>query len=626
MTIGCSTPSARSPSPSLSLSRSLLVPCLAALLAGCVKPDRVVRFTPAWEPFDPTEEGWTRTRKVLLVSDTQVHNVYSMALPERDLTAESMAATAIRPPQLDLFSGDVLEWVIRNAGKDTDVVLHLGDAVDLACEGELADFFGVMERGGKPWFLAPGNHDFYYFGTYDAQDLELWDLACHGSGARLPKDRFIRLYVAALLRQQDPGCAALAGALGLTGDGAEPLERTALRIPAEFDWEARPEDPGLLEAIAWKLDEARPWRSFIMQRVDVTLPRTDGVSFRVLLLDSCQYAERPGLIPNAWRSYPLQLNCGFTGEMLPDQLRKVRSWLEAGGPSANNTLMFHHPFRDLAPRTRSSLGWLWREVGIGVVVTGHTHSGFFEHHDVGGEFDELELNIGSTTDWPMEWRTLGGYGNLAEKKMYIRSERSTLVETLQNEKGYFEREWEVPVGAPDDYRQYQQGEAEHVLLVDFYLVHHLVPYWLPQPRIRPGAAARRTEDQVKDTLLFTYRRLLEAFPTDPSAGAPRWPAGTGDDGAVLRRIGNIVGSDAGLEAKAALLAELQAFERSRRCLDRRTGLPGDDARLRYKLSQAAWASRFEAERGRSLRIEDEVIRVDWEKAERRARGLTGKGL
>jgi len=201
--------------------------------------------------------------------------------------------------------------------------------------------------------------------------------------------------------------------------------------------------------------------------------------------------------------------------------------------------------------------------------------------------------------------------------MYIRAERSTLVETLRNEEGYFEREWEIPIGAPDDYREYKQGEAGHILLVDFYLAHHLVPYWLPQPHIRPGDTAKRTEEKVKDALLLTYRRLLENFPTDASAAAPVWPSGTKDDGAVLGRIAAALVQDAGIEAKVSLLAELGAFERSRHTLDKRTGLPGDDARLRYKLSQAAWASRFEAEGGRTLRIEDQVIRVDWEKAERR---------
>ena len=35
-------------------------------------------------------------------------------------------------------------------------------------------------------------------------------------------------------------------------------------------------------------------------------------------------------------------------------------------------------------------------------------------------------------------------------------------------------------------------------------------------------------------------------------------------------------------------------------------------RKRFKISQAAWASRFMKERGRHLRVEDEMIHVDWD--------------
>ncbi|NJN19366.1 MAG: adenylate/guanylate cyclase domain-containing protein, partial [Oscillochloris sp.] len=57
----------------------------------------------------------------------------------------------------------------------------------------------------------------------------------------------------------------------------------------------------------------------------------------------------------------------------------------------------------------SSLGWLWREHRIGMMATAHTHLGYYVHHDLGKGPEKLELNLGSTTDWPMEWRTLQAF-------------------------------------------------------------------------------------------------------------------------------------------------------------------------------------------------------------------------
>jgi hypothetical protein len=189
----------------------------------------------------------------------------------------------------------------------------------------------------------------------------------------------------------------------------------------------------------------------------------------------------------------------------------------------------------------------------------------------------------------------------AGRQVYIRAGRFTLVEELRKEGGYFDLDWEVPLDAPDDYRKYKQGEAGAGLVFDFYTAHHLTPYWLPQPRVRPNAAARETEASVKDTMLWTYDRLVRTFPTDASV-APPWPEGCGGDEAVLERIRATTGAAATLEGKIAFLKQLEVFERERRSSD-------DAARARYKVSQAAWASRFERARGRRLRVEDDLIRV-----------------
>jgi hypothetical protein len=211
--------------------------CAATLASSCLKPDLAPRYTPAWEPFDPADAGWVKTKEVLLVSDCQLHNLNSKPVPERNLSAEAAVATAIRSPQLDMFSRDVLRWILENGAPEADVVVHLGDALDLACEGELEAFLDVMQAAQVPWFMAPGNHDCFYFGVYDPQHPELWQDACYGAGQPMRKDAFLRRYIAVLLTRPGPDGEALAAALGLTVRPEDTLVEVAERVPPRFRWE-----------------------------------------------------------------------------------------------------------------------------------------------------------------------------------------------------------------------------------------------------------------------------------------------------------------------------------------------------------------------------------------------------
>ena len=61
--------------------------------------------------------------------------------------------------------------------------------------------------------------------------------------------------------------------------------------------------------------------------------------------------------------------------------------------------------------------------------------------------------------------------------------------------------------------------------------------------------------------------------------------------------------------KIALLVELDRWEHSRSSRDPESGESTDDERFRFKVCQAAWASRYENAQGRRLSVEDELIRV-----------------
>lgn len=580
--------------------------------ASCIRQDPHPRFSPAWEEVDLTQPGWETTRASLVVADCQIHNIYSQPVPERNLSIETAVGTAIRPPQLDLFSADVLSWILENGAPDAELVLHLGDALNVACEGEFDSFLDVMSAGKKPWYMAPGNHDAYYMGNFDPQRTELWDAGCHGSGPRVTKDRFVQLYVTALIEEsKDPNCQQFGVSCGYNPNAKLDRDTRMQSLPLEFEWEAPKEAKGFLRRIAWKIDLEQPWRSFVLQEIDVS---GSDYPVHVIILDSSQYARRPTLLPNAWASYPVALNCGMTGELLPNQLRTLRSWVEANSVTDTGVVFAaHHPYESIAARSRSAIGWLWREHSVAVMLTAHTHKGFFAHHDLGGDGDEIEINIGSTTDWPMEWRVLQGYVNREDQKLYIRAKRGLLADALRKTGGYFKVGWELPLDAPDDYRQYKQGESANGLMASFFLAYHWTPYWIKQPRVRANRSAQHTEKQVKNTLLWTYYRLTKTFPSATGDSKTRWPEDVASDDQLLGKIVEVATGEFSLEEKVLFLKQLARFERTRRSVDPVSSVSTDADRARFKLSQAAWASRFEAAEGRRLNVEDEMIRFDWDK-------------
>jgi hypothetical protein len=245
---------------------------------------------------------------------------------------------------------------------------------------------------------------------------------------------------------------------------------------------------------------------------------------------------------------------------------------------------------------------------VGGFISGHTHDGHFVDHYLGGKHG-LEINVGSTSDWPMEWRTYSVYVKADLDHCYIKSERHRLVDFLKNRKGFFEPGWEIPIGAEDDYRKYRYGETSNVTIVDFYLWYHLWPPAFGRPVVKVSKEAYTTAGKLNDTMLWTYHRLTRVFPTDMASDQTRWPEGCANDEDVRARIESVVGKEVPVDDKIAMIIELDGFENSRSTVDPGTGESADEVRIRYKISQAVWASRYENSAGRRLTTSDELVRV-----------------
>lgn len=151
------------------------------------------------------------SRRIVLVADNQLHNLYGGPVPFlRSELANRLVQPAIRPVQLDFYGQDLLRWVVEEQGRFSPIV-HIGDACDFACTGEFRKFREIMRQAKHGWVMAPGNHDGFFFGN-EHRDATNDDW-----------------------RQADQAVA----------------------------------DRAVLRAVSWRIDAEHPWRSFIVQEVDL---------------------------------------------------------------------------------------------------------------------------------------------------------------------------------------------------------------------------------------------------------------------------------------------------------------------------------------------------------------------
>ena len=342
-------------------------------------------------PFGDAEPA---SLEALVISDNQFHHLLGDPGWIRIKVIDEVSGTAIRPVALDLFADDLFErtledYVATQGLQGTrGAVLHLGDALDVACESEWERFEAAMAipgRLGDGWAMAPGNHDAFFYGM--AHEGGIWKRGCREPGdtwsedRRLTKPRFIEAYLNALGKQVDAVPAPVALSEGEHAFGTP-----------------------LLKRVAWRKDAGQPWRSYVVTQVDLSQPEGANPVYGVLL-DTAQYKRMPRIggpvLPGK--------NAGLEGDILKDQIETVLGWV-AEEPDAHFVLMAHFPLGSLTERARQHLQPLL-EATLPMWVSAHTHAGFVTEHP-----ETLELNVGSITDFPNEARLLQlqeGKGGLA---------------------------------------------------------------------------------------------------------------------------------------------------------------------------------------------------------------------
>lgn len=560
--------------------------------------------------------GTAISLEVNLIADTQFHHPLGDAGWMRSELVDKYVGSAIRPPVLELFVGDLGAWFLHMYG-NTLPSIHLGDAADLSCRSELQSFEAMMATyvGTRhvPWFFAPGNHDGYFFGNYfhehaDPDSPSTWVKACAGAkdaeaSRPLLHSDVVRWVLATVARQPDDGAKELADKLAAAGEGRG--EATV----ANLDAIGVPPDYRMLTGVAWRIDTKEPWRSFVVQRLDLTAPPHDGATARpqrvtAILVDTAAYTHEPHLVP---LFYP---NAGMTGDLPSDELEVIEAWArEAHARNDVLLVMGHHNYDALTKDAKQLIDSLHDSYGLTSYISAHTHAGrWYAHASQTGTW--AELNVGSMISSPVEFRTLQiattnayGHGPKPQVALYSKLRR---IEMLMSTMSAPE--------IPDCEAHAAQGATAPPELWSCQPLQNPVA-WEAVPRSRPDApddpdyyvaynevthGTDATRGDLLNLLLASYQRAIAAVPSTAAWGDGR------TDQQVCEQIRAARASE-DIESKRALLVKLMREEPTRPtdpAVDRLTRLTLRD---RYRVCQAIWATTADYLEGRRPKVDDSTI-------------------
>jgi hypothetical protein len=371
---------------------------------------------------------------VLFMADAQIHNVYGGQVFQTTAIADKVSHVAQRHPEINLLSRYALQDFIARGeamapASSPPMMVMLGDAANAACTGEYERFMKTA-KGGNPErivLIAHGNHDSYLMGTINYyqpvvsgidfgkfRDAVLpvdeswwppveapkkpgsgWRPLCYqdqeSRSAPMHKIQWMAKYLNSLAHPRAGGAgdlellpgAASGRELSFSGTGRAGTPLGALAYRVRGVW-IRPEASGIVDT----------YNSFLVQAVDV------GQTHRLILVDTAACANFDAAWTRGLPQYARQ-NAGFTACMRKPQLDAIEQLADESRESGRKLVFAgHHPLKDFQGQDRAAFMRLMNRLGgeDWTYVSAHTHASKTE---TPLEHGAKEINIGSTTDWPM---------------------------------------------------------------------------------------------------------------------------------------------------------------------------------------------------------------------------------
>lgn len=395
-------------------------------------------YTKPTTGVDSVQDDRDVSATVLFIADPQIHNVQGGNVKQTMLGADIVSHVAQRQPEINLLAPYALTALIRKAvgqqvKNSTSFMVILGDATNAGCTGEFDRFSQAVANAktGRILLMAHGNHDSFLMGTinywqsvfgkadvsgFDGSPVPVdaswwtpargaagsgWPALCYEHGhSKVPinKVQWMGKYMKSL--QGEHGLVLQGGTshqrswtksgevvqvLPFSGKGAPNtrLEKLAYQVAGEW---VRPEasSRGLLAS----------YESYMVQAVNV------GDSHRLIIIDTSGCAEFQA---SGWsrRIRYVGQNAGTKGCIGKAQMATIRS-MAADRRGTGRQIVFagHFPLEKIVDVDRTALIDEMKMAGGSAAWTylsAHTHDPKSVWLWTGGK----EINMGSTTDWPM---------------------------------------------------------------------------------------------------------------------------------------------------------------------------------------------------------------------------------
>lgn len=412
------THKATTPRPVRSLLRTWLKLCIVAWLPAAMS-------VAAQEP----QTG----ASLIVVADPQIHNVAGGSVKQTFLISDWATKVAQRYPELNLLADHVFIDLVRRAdrvpmGTDSGLVLLLGDGTNAACTGEHDRFekrLQTLRDGGKLVLWAHGNHDSYLMGTTNAylpsienraalQDMadadrpvdkswwmpltqpldrrKSWNSVCADGHGSVPMNkgqwiaRYLNSFGKSLVQTSEPtGDGIVIAARGAPGTQLE-----SLRFQVLGRWYPPKLSLGQGDYLR------QPYASYIVQAIDV------GKDHRLVLIDTSVCVDTGYAMSFVWK------NAGSKPCLSQAELDDIAEL--AFSPGRRLVFGGHFPLHKLDKDSRRALLEIFNAgKQPWSYLSGHTHEPQSWRIAVDGvpysgdkSSQRYDLNVGSTTDWPME--------------------------------------------------------------------------------------------------------------------------------------------------------------------------------------------------------------------------------
>ncbi len=386
-----------------------------------------------------------------LVADSQIHHVTGKYTRLNSALADKYISTAVHHPVLDLWSSVALESAMADAVDAP--VFFLGDAANMSCTDEYVRF--VQAMGTKsPWFAIPGNHDGFMMGNFGyaheyfrQPNKNTWQGGCDGGNSvsakfrtklhRIEHELFSSEKTANAVESADQGIMTKAQGIllylnslktrnliaddPLVASNWKPITLKKQNIEHTVEIRGRLfESKGQYTvgdkkysvdiAAVVGIGQYARWKAYVTQAIELpdqtvaVLVDTNDVSHSPSLLEPGKaipsiYLQKQGCgKSNLDKPFP-----SLCGQISMDQFERLDKMLKRQSAYKKFFLVGHHSWQELRDITLFNLQEFIRRTGFITYLSGHTH---WSSAAVAYDKRASEINIASTTDWPMQYAKL----------------------------------------------------------------------------------------------------------------------------------------------------------------------------------------------------------------------------